>query len=178
MKMIYLDIRKTGLDCVKDQVIEVAMIKGNVKNHFYVKLEGRILPAQVIESTGITKRDLSNGLSLQEAMKTLKDAVGDDTVVVYNARDFGFLNIQPNFYDLRSLTYVLRPRAKLDFESIAGEFNVEAPKTALFGVDAVKVIFDNYHKQLTDMGIVIFKNKLLRMPERPERHTPPNAIIM
>lgn len=111
-----IDLETTGLDCMRDCIIEVGAVKiggwNKVKsadgNDIFDK--GKIigqfssfvfcpatLPNEIVELTGITDADLKCAPQIDIVLKTMKEFIGESIVVGHNIKfDWGFLHAHGN----------------------------------------------------------------------------------
>lgn len=87
---VVFDIETTGLDAIKDKIIEIAaihVIGGEIEKRFHTLITvNKPLPKSIIELTGITNELLSvNGISLKEAIKSFLEFTSNKLVVAHNA---------------------------------------------------------------------------------------------
>ena len=105
---IVVDIETTGLDPVKDCIMEVSAVKyrKNRKVDDYVvliKIDRRV-PLHITELTGITNEMLEGALDVTFALQGFIDFIGEDILVGYNVPfDLAFLNYASERYCLRSI---------------------------------------------------------------------------
>lgn len=105
---IVVDIETTGLDPVKDCIMEISAVKyrKNRKVDDYVvliKIDRRV-PLHITELTGITNEMLEGALDVTFALQRFIDFIGDDILVGYNVPfDLAFLTIASERYLLRSI---------------------------------------------------------------------------
>lgn len=117
-KFIALDLETTGLRPDWCEIIEIGAILFDVnsQNHttynVLIKPKKKI-PAKITELTGITQEMVeTDGLTLEEGIKGLKQFVGNYPVVAYNAKfDTGFLK---KAYEKCGLTYTSRTYCALE----------------------------------------------------------------
>ena len=105
---IVVDIETTGLDPVKDFIMEISAVKyrQNRKVDDYVVLINidRRVPLHITELTGITNKMLEGGVEVTAALQGFIDFIGEDIVVGYNVPfDLAFLTISSERYLLRSI---------------------------------------------------------------------------
>lgn len=105
---IVVDIETTGLDPVKDCIMEISAVKyrKNRKVDDYVVLikTDRRVPLHITELTGITNEMLEGALDVTFALQRFIDFIGDDILVGYNVPfDLAFLTIASERYLLRSI---------------------------------------------------------------------------
>lgn len=105
---IVVDIETTGLDPVKDCIIEISAVKyrKNRKVDDYVVLINidRRVPLHITELTGITNKMLEGGVEVTAALQGFIDFIGEDILVGYNVPfDLAFLTIASERYLIRSI---------------------------------------------------------------------------
>jgi len=99
-KITVIDFETSGLDPVKDRVIEMAALRceeGKIVSQFctLVKFQGLLSP-KITEMTGITDRELRRGFDEDAAFQILINMIGDNLIVAHNA-----------IFDLRFLHFSL-----------------------------------------------------------------------
>lgn len=105
---IVVDIETTGLDPVKDCIMEISAVKyrKNRKVDDYVvliKIDRRV-PLHITELTGITNEMLEGALDVTFALQGFIDFIGEDILVGYNVPfDLAFINYASERYCLRSI---------------------------------------------------------------------------
>ena len=105
---IVIDIETTGLDPVKDCIMEISAVKyrKNRKVDEYVVLISidRRVPLHITELTGITNEMLEGALDITSALQGFIDFVGEDILVGYNVPfDLAFLTTASERYLLRGI---------------------------------------------------------------------------
>lgn len=94
---VILDVETTGLDCERDRVIEVGMLKirgGKMVDHYHhLVVSDRVIPSSIIPLTGITRSMISeNGITEQNVIKDMKKFIGNSTIIGYNVEfDINFI---------------------------------------------------------------------------------------
>lgn len=100
-EFVIFDLETTGLNPVTHRIIEIGAIRFNKTKY---KNEGRVdtyqalvkqdkkLSKKIIEITGITDGDLTNGESIKDVLQSFSEFVGNTKVISYNADfDMSFL---------------------------------------------------------------------------------------
>ena len=105
---IVVDIETTGLDPVKDCIMEISAVKyiKNRKVDEYVVLINidRRVPVHITELTGITNDMLEGAMDVTIALQGFIDFIGEEILVGYNVPfDLAFLNTATERYLLRSI---------------------------------------------------------------------------
>lgn len=94
-----LDIETTGINPVVDRIVEIGMIRFNIRDgagESYCSLvhPGRDIPEKVIEIHGITNEMVRDAPPLIDILDDIAAFIGDRPLVIQNPRfDMGFLNI-------------------------------------------------------------------------------------
>ena len=192
MLYTFIDFETTGLDHERDQIIEVGMVKSDLTDQnvfmkqFFVKLEeGRTLSDFIKEHTGLSDPDLIGGLSVSEAVDSIKEFIDGSIVVAHNASfDLGFIktiNI-PKFYCTRSICKVIEPDQKANLDEICKRYNITLERStghrAVHDAFACMEVFKQYRRMLGGHnGLKIFLNKMVGSEDRPLRYIPSNAVV-
>lgn len=93
---IAIDLETTGLNPKEDAIIEIGAVKvrnGILTEEFHTMVNpGRIIPARVVELTGITQREVGEAPDFQTIMGNLQNFLGDDVLLGHNIMfDYSFL---------------------------------------------------------------------------------------
>ena len=87
--IVVLDFETTGLNTAKDRIIEIGAVRlenGAVTADYSTFVQpGRILPAKIIELTGITDMMLKNAPTAEEALPKLMEFIGDCPIAAHNS---------------------------------------------------------------------------------------------
>ena len=115
-----IDLETTGLDCMRDYIIDVGAVKiggwNKVKGADGKDIldKGKIigqfssfvfcpvtLPNEIVKLTGITYSDLKCAPQIDIVLKTMKEFIGDSIVVGHNIKfDWGFLHAYGSYYGI------------------------------------------------------------------------------
>ena len=93
---VVLDLETTGLNCYYDRIIQFGGVKvehGMVTESLSVYINPeRPLPKKIVQVTGITDAELEDKPTIEKAIQTILDFLGDSVLVTHNADfDFSFL---------------------------------------------------------------------------------------
>ncbi len=100
--IVALDIETTGLDSLRDAIIEIGAVKYDghqvVERWQSLINPQRMIPAQITQLTGITNEMVRDAPPIKAVIQQFTDFVGDLPVVGHNVRfDLGFLNVHTKF---------------------------------------------------------------------------------
>jgi len=186
---IVFDFETTGLEADKEQVIEIASAKLdenlNPIDTFTTLValeEGRKLPQFIRQLTGITAEDLEGQMPEPEAMRHLKEFIGDSIVVAQFASfDLSFLAkvlVPEKFICTRSMARLLRPNEYASLSNLIKIYGVENldPHRAFADVEATIEVFKKQKAECDEKGIE-YMNVLIDSNERPLKYVPENAVV-
>lgn len=93
---VVCDLETTGLDPVKDRIIEVGLVRleeGEIAGKLHLLVNpGRPLPLKIKRITGLDDSDLAYAPELSVVLPEILDFIGDAAIVGHNVRfDLGFL---------------------------------------------------------------------------------------
>ena len=93
---VCLDLETTGLDPKTDKIIEIGAVKvrnGEIVDSFQSFVNpGRMLPAKIIELTGIHDEDLKDAPSIEEVLPLFLEFAGDDCFLGHSILfDYSFM---------------------------------------------------------------------------------------
>jgi ATP-dependent DNA helicase DinG len=178
--IVALDIETTGLDPLKDTIIEIGAVrfKGRrVEAEWSTAINpGRRIPPFITQLTGITDSMVLSAPSIHDVLPTLAAFVGDAPILGHNVRfDLAFLGRHKLFLDSDSIdTYelaaVLMPDAKrysLSALSHALGVPLTANHRGLNDAHATRGIFLRLYEEALSMPIGLLA-ELLRLGERVE----------
>ena len=99
--LIVFDLETTGLDLVKDRIIQMSYIKVNtdgseVRKNLYVN-PGKTIPQEVVELTGISNEDVKDAPTFKELAPTLNQDFRVATLPVITPITSTYLCLPRNF---------------------------------------------------------------------------------
>jgi ATP-dependent DNA helicase DinG len=100
--IVALDIETTGLDPLRDAIIEIGAVKfegGQIVDRWHSLINPqRMIPAPITQLTGITNEMVRDAPPIKAVIQQFADFVGDYPVVGHNVNfDLGFLKVQHSF---------------------------------------------------------------------------------
>ena len=133
--LVVIDIETTGLDPVKDAIIEIGAVrveKDQTKTTWQKLINpGRLIPPEITQLTNITNEMIRTAPPLKAVIQELVDFCGSVPVVGQNVRfDLGFLQrsdilLSNPVMDTRELASVLLPTSsRYSLSALCEEFNI------------------------------------------------------
>ena len=143
---VVFDFETTGLSARYDRIIEFGAVKfkdGMVVDSMDMFIDPEMdLPTFIVEKTHITNSMVRGKTKIKEALKIMKDFIGDAILVAHNASfDYGFLNeafknngeneVTNPVIDTLALAWYLFPNAKShSLGGVCRQFSVEYDDTS------------------------------------------------
>ncbi|HUF37800.1 MAG TPA: helicase C-terminal domain-containing protein [Anaerolineales bacterium] len=164
--IVALDIETTGLDPVRDAVIEIGAVRFN-GSRVEAKWESlinprRSIPPEITQLTGITDDMVRSAPQLQEIRQDLEAFVGDALVLGHNVQfDLGFLRqrgmlAHSDWIDTYALASVLMPTAgRYSLRALAEALRIPVPAThrALDDALATHAVFIQLWERALDLPL-------------------------
>lgn len=139
---VVVDVETTGLDCEKDRIIEIGLLKikdNEITDSFECLIQsGKTVPENIVQLTGITNAMVEEkGLTEGEALEKVQALIGNNILVGYNVTfDLSFLQklserVGKNLVIKRTKDVMQLARRKLDdlknykMETVASYFSLE-----------------------------------------------------
>ncbi|WP_198434892.1 type I-E CRISPR-associated endoribonuclease Cas2e [Aerococcus urinae] len=172
---IIIDIETSGLDLLKDSIIEIAALtikNGEIVKEFecLINYEGK-LPLEITSLTGIDDQLLKKeGQKLENVLKEFKAFVGEVDLVGYNISfDIKFIN-----YHLKKLNLPKLNNKSIDLMSFVKKEKLFLPNYKLESVLTAYGINEEVpHRALADVhliyGLALKVNKFLKFMNRQSR---------
>ncbi|HNB51906.1 MAG TPA: exonuclease domain-containing protein, partial [Anaerolineales bacterium] len=138
--IVALDLETTGLDPVRDAVIEIGAVRFNgrrVEDEFHTLLNPRrTIPPEITQLTGISNDMVRSAPMLQEVRDELEDFIGSSPVLGHNVGfDMGFMQHRGllglnETIDTYALAAVLLPTAsRYNLGSLGQQLGIPLPAT-------------------------------------------------
>lgn len=96
-EIVVIDLETTGLDALKDKIIEIAALKYNfnteqtTQKSWIINIKKR-LPKEIKALTNISDEMIKSGVDIKSALQELSEFIDDNVIVCHNAKfDAGFL---------------------------------------------------------------------------------------
>lgn len=96
-EIVVIDLETTGLDALKDKIIEIAALKYNFKTEqttqksWIINIKKR-LPKEIKALTNISDEMIKSGVDIKSALQELSEFIDDNVIACHNAKfDAGFL---------------------------------------------------------------------------------------
>ncbi len=177
-EIIFFDIEATGLSSFVNELMEFGAVKLTsegelIRKQFFVKTKNPI-PKHITNITNITDDDVKDGLELIDALKEIKDFIGDSILVAHNADyDIGFLNntyLQNNLepitnpiIDSLKVSWMLNPDStKHRLGTLAKKYGIEYDEIgshrADYDADVLYHVYENFELELGEQGIKNLKD--------------------
>jgi DNA polymerase-3 subunit epsilon/ATP-dependent DNA helicase DinG len=164
--IVSIDLETTGLDPVRDAIIEIGAVKFN-GNRVEAKWETlinprRSIPPEITQLTGITDDMVRNAPLLEQVRQDLEAFVGDALVLGHNVQfDLGFLNKRgvlehSDSIDTYALASVLMPTAgRYNLGALAEALLIPLPAThrALDDALATHAVFIQLWERALDLPL-------------------------
>ncbi len=127
--LIFFDVESTGLNVVRDRIIQIAMIKvhknGAPEEHFSTLVNPGIpIPEESSAIHGITAKDVANKPTFRQIAQKIFDFIGDGDLAGYNSNRFDVPILLEEFaraglrfdiskrrmIDVQRIFYIMEPR--------------------------------------------------------------------
>jgi DNA polymerase-3 subunit epsilon len=119
--LVFLDLETTGIDIIKDRIVEIAVLKIHVDGREEMKIRrvnpGIPIPAEATAVHGITDDDVRNEPTFKEIAKSLANFIEGCDFVGFNSNKFDFPLLAEEF--LRAdVDFDLKKRKFIDVQTI------------------------------------------------------------
>ena len=151
---VALDIETTGFDFQNDEIIEIGAVKykeGSASEQFsvFIKPEKEV-PLFIKQLTHITDEQLAGGEKIRDALKSLRNFIGDKILVCHNASfDIGFLNVKLQDCDLPRISNRIFDTLEISKIYLPFVFNHKLGTVAKF----FELNLENAHRAIYDAEV-------------------------
>ena len=164
--LVFLDIEATGLNVVRDRIVQIALIKyapggGEPEELSMLINPGIPISAEAMAVHGITPRDVANKPTFAQVAQKLYDFIGDGDLAGYNSNRFDVPLLMEEF-DRAGLAFSIDRRRMLDMQRIFYKMEPRTLKAALKFYCGKEM--ENAHDALADVRatIDVFRGQLER----------------
>lgn len=133
--LVFFDVETTGLNVLRDRIVQIALIKFQKNNPEPIELQMLINPGIPISEEsmsihGITPKDLANKPTFSQVGQKLFDFIGDSDLSGYNAARFDIPMLIEEFYRV-GLEFDMAIRRVVDVQRIFYKMEPRTLKAAL-----------------------------------------------
>lgn len=162
--LVFFDIEATGLNVVRDRIVQIALIKYFKKDKEPEELSMLINPGipismEAMAVHGITPKEVANKPTFQQVAQELYDFIGDADLAGYNSNRFDIPMLMEEFARV-GLDLDMSRRRTLDMQRIFYKMEPRTLRAALKFYTGKKM--ENAHDALADVRatIDVFKGQL------------------
>ena len=125
--LIFFDLEATGLNVMRDRIIQIALIKYPKDGSEPVEFEMLINPSMIISEEamgvhGITPQDVANKPTFPQVAQKIYDFIGDADLAGYNSNRFDVPMLMEEF-DRAGIDFDVSKRRLLDMSRIFIKWN-------------------------------------------------------
>ena len=181
--LVFFDVETTGLNVLKDRILQIAIIKFTREKTEPDTLKMLINPGipisnESIKIHGITPADVANKPTFRQVAKQLYDFIGDADLAGYNSNRFDIPMLMEEFYragfdfdiekrrliDVQRLFYKMEPRTlKAAYRFYCGKELVDA-HDALVDVQATVEVLKGQIKMYEDLDYIDGEGNVIEKP--------------
>jgi DNA polymerase-3 subunit epsilon len=164
--LCFFDLEATGLNVVKDRIIQVAIIKYSAKGKDPEELSLLINPGipislEAMQVHGISAKDVANKPTFQQVAQKIYDFIGDSDLAGYNSNRFDIPMLMEEFARV-GMEFDVSKRKTIDVQRIFYKMEPRNLKAALRFYCDEKM--EDAHDALADVKatVAVFKGQLER----------------
>ena len=164
--LCFFDLEATGLNVIRDRIVQIAIIKYSKKDKAPEELSMLINPgipisAEAMEVHGITPKMLANKPTFQQVARKLYDFIGNSDLAGYNSNRFDVPMLMEEFARV-GIELDISKRRLIDVQRVFYKMEPRTLKAALKFYCNKELI--NAHDALADVQatIDVFKGQLIR----------------
>jgi ATP-dependent DNA helicase DinG len=180
-ELVAIDLETTGLDPMKDEIIEVGAVRmrdGEVIDEYSTMVDPKIpIPTITTNLTGITEQDVKGAPVIDDILPQIAAFTGDTPVIAHNiTMDMGFLqdrhgillnNQRIDTYDLASVLIPNAPRYNLNSLTQQVGITLENAHRALDDARATILLYWKFWQQALELPHAVLEEIV-----RATRHVP------
>ncbi|MEL6864530.1 MAG: 3'-5' exonuclease [Bacteroidota bacterium] len=167
--LCFFDIEATGLNVIRDRIVQIGIIKYFANGKEPVELDMLINPGIPISEEammvhGIKPKDLANKPTFQQVAQKLYDFIGNADLAGYNSNRFDLPMLMEEFARV-GMEFAVDRRRCIDIQRIFYKMEPRTLRAALRFYRGMEI--DNAHDALADVRatIEVFKGQLDRYEE-------------
>lgn len=168
--LIFFDLEATGLNVMRDRIIQIALIKYPKGGGDPVEFEMLINPSMIISEEamgvhGITAKDVANKPTFPQVAQKIYDFIGDSDLAGYNSNRFDVPMLMEEF-DRAGIDFDVSKRRLLDMARIFYKMEPRTLSAAVKFYTGKRM--ENAHDAMADVHatINVFKGQLEKYAER------------
>ncbi|MEL6140821.1 MAG: 3'-5' exonuclease [Bacteroidota bacterium] len=178
--LVFFDIESTGLNVIRDRIMQIALIRVHADGSPSAELEMLINPGVLISEEayavhGIGPKDVANKPTFEKVAKQLYDFIGDADLAGYNSNRFDVPMLMEEFARA-GLDFDISKRRLIDAQRIFYRFEPRTLSAALAFYAGKKM--ENAHDALADVRatIDVFAGQLERYGNQDFEDSDGNVI--
>lgn len=185
--LCFFDLESTGLNVVRDRIIQIAIIKYKAKGGEPEEMTMLINPGipiseEAMSVHGITPKDLANKPTFQQVGQKIRDFIGDADLAGYNSNRFDVPLLMEEFsrvgiefdllnrrtIDVQRIFYKMEPRTlRAALKFYTGQ-QMENAHDALADVQATIDVFNGQLEKYKGVDFVDDDGNVSKIPVRPD----------
>jgi len=173
-RLLFLDVETTGLDSVKDRVIEIGAVKidrdGNISKYSRLINPGFKISREIRKLTGIKQKELANAPLIEDIADEIKDVLKADLFIAHNAKfDFDFISnemmrmewpLEIPYIDTIKIAKAFYPNyLSYNLSSLIDRMGFKVEKRHR-GLDDANVLWELFNKIKNDFGVEDLESKI------------------
>lgn len=185
--LCFFDLEATGLNVIKDRIIQIAIVKYPKNGGEPQELSLLINPATLISEEamkvhGITPKDVANKPVFQQVAQQIYDFIGNADLAGYNSNRFDipmlieeFARVGMNFslenrrtIDVQRIFYKMEPRTLQAAHRFYCGTNMEGAHDALADVRATAAVLEGQLRKYKDVDYVDEDGNVSKIPVRQD----------
>lgn len=181
--LIFFDIESTGLNVIRDRIIQLAMIRYHKDDSppaekCYLINPGIPISAEAMAVHGITPQDVANKPTFQQLAKEIFEFIGDADLAGYNSNRFDIPVLMEEFarvgfdfdidsrrtIDVQRIFYRMEPRTLSAAYQFYCQKNIENAHDAMEDVRATIEVLDGQLRKYDGMDFIPEEGEVIAAP--------------